>query len=231
MKIIPAPSKNFNERTTGKTVKYLILHYTDTPDAAYALRLLQGSEPAVSAHYLVDTDGTVMPIVDEKNRAWHAGKSYWEGEEDINSCSIGIEIQNAGHGHGYVPFPDVQIEAVIELCQEIIARYNILPWHVLAHSDVAPDRKKDPGELFPWQRLAENGVGLWFADSLKMDAQDVVPLLSDYGYNPNLDAKTLTTAFQRHFEPEVFSAPEQVGVPTTQTAARLQSLVRQKNKR
>src|SRR5262249_26037816 len=152
-----APSPNFGPRKEGKKIKYLILHYTDTQTAFEALKLLQGGDPAhqVSAHYLVDEDGTVMRIVDEAMRAWHAGKSYWEGEEDLNSCSIGIEIQNPGHTNGYRPFPEEQIAAVAELCDGIIERHNILPCHVLAHSDIAPERKADPGELFPWQALSE----------------------------------------------------------------------------
>ncbi len=232
MIIIDAPSPNFNARKDGKKIKYLILHYTGSPTAFEALRLLQGDDPAhqVSAHYLVDETGGVTRLVDEAMRAWHAGKSCWEGETDINSCSIGIEIQNPGHEHGYVPFPDAQMQSVVALCLGIIGRHAILPQNILAHSDVAPDRKKDPGELFPWEDLAAQGVGLWPKndDSDALKTEDIKPALFRYGYDPGLDEKTLITAFQRHFEPEAFLTPGTAGTPTPITAQRVQALTRQK---
>ena len=229
MMIVDAPSPNFGPRAAGKKIKYLILHYTDTTTSFEALRLLQGGDPAhqVSAHYLVDETGTVMRIVDEAMRAWHAGKSSWEGEADINSCSIGIEIQNPGHSNGYVPFPAVQIKAVAELCHGIIERHSILPCHVLAHSDIAPERKTDPGELFPWQALSEQGIGIW-PESGEYGREEIDTVLTRYGYDPNTDIKSRITAFQRHFEPEVFLTPERVGVANLNTVNRLQSLVSQK---
>jgi N-acetylmuramoyl-L-alanine amidase len=229
MNIVDAPSPNFGPRKDGKKAKYLILHYTETPTAFEALRLLQGGDPdhQVSAHYLVDENGIVMRIVDEEMRAWHAGRSCWEGEEDINSASIGIEIQNPGHANGYVPFPPGQINAVIQLCRGIISRHGILPCHVLAHSDIAPERKTDPGELFPWAELAEQGVGVW-PEPGGDGAGDIDEMLTRYGYDPRVPLKTRLTAFQRHFEPELFAMPESVGVPGLNTVKRLQSLLRQK---
>ncbi len=236
MNMIDAPSPNFNPRAgdknggaEGKKIKYLILHYTGTETAFEALRLLQGGDPShqVSAHYMVDEDGSVMRIVDEDMRAWHAGKSYWEGEEDINSRSIGIEIQNGGHDFGLPDFPDAQIEAVIDLCRAVMARHNILPCHVLAHSDVAPERKRDPGEKFPWKRLAEAGIGIWPESGTGEDA-DIDRILTQFGYDPRADLKSRITAFQRHFMPEVFTLPEKVGVADPDTVQKLQSLVKKK---
>lgn len=239
MPFVHTPSPNFGPRKEGKKLKCLILHYTGTPTAFEALRLLQGADPEhqVSAHYLVDTDGTIMSIVPEEMRAWHAGKSCWEGEDDINSCSIGIEIQNPGHEYGYVDFPKEQIKVVSDLCRDIIARQKILPSHVLAHSDIAPSRKEDPGELFPWADLAQSRIGLWpdvkekdelDAEEILGDAEEIKSLLSRYGYDSRVPFKTLVTAFQRHFEPEVFDAPEKIGVPGLATVARLKALIRQK---
>jgi N-acetylmuramoyl-L-alanine amidase len=229
MNIVDAPSPNFGPRKEGKKIKYLILHYTDTETSFEALKLLQGNDPAhqVSAHYLVDEDGTVMRIVDEANRAWHAGKSYWEGEEDINSCSIGIEIQNPGHTNGYREFPKEQIAALVELCQGIIERHGILPCHVLAHSDIAPERKADPGELFPWQELAEQGIGVW-PEPGEFEKGDIKKILTKYGYDPRVDQKTLIKAFQRHFEPEAFLTPDSAGTETPDTVKKSQSLLKQK---
>jgi len=237
MIIIDAPSPNFGIRKEGKKIKYLILHYTGSPTSFEALRLLQGGDPAhqVSAHYLVDEAGGVTRLVDESMRAWHAGVSSWEKEEDVNSCSIGIEIQNPGHAYGYVPFPDKQMEAVAELCRDIIARHGILPCNVLAHSDIAPERKFDPGELFPWEYLAKQGVGLWpdtsNSPSLSTgEGEDIKPILTSCGYDPRVDLKTLITAFQRHFEPEAFLTPEKIGVADLNTVQKIQALARQKLK-
>lgn len=234
MIIADAPSPNFGPRKEGKKIKYLILHYTGSPTAFEALRLLQGGRPGhdVSAHYLVDEGGAVTRLVDENMRAWHAGKSSWEGEEDINSCSIGIEIQNPGHEFGYVNFPAAQVQAVAELCRGIIERHRILPYHVLAHSDIAPERKQDPGELFPWEQMAAQGIGLWpepaDSDADAADAEEIRAILTKYGYDRRLDEKTLITAFQRHFEPEVFAHPDRIGVASLNTVQLMQALLRQK---
>ncbi len=236
MLISEAPSPNFNERADGKKPSILILHYTDTQTTFDALKILQSAERKVSSHYLVGDDGQVLRLVPEEMRAWHAGKSWWEGAEDINSLSIGIEIQNPGHSFGYVPFPDVQMNAVVELTREIVKRHKILPYHVLGHSDVAPGRKQDPGYLFPWKRLAEAGVGLWpdVTETIELEAQEihgkddeVRSLLSRYGYDPRVDFKTLIDAFQQHFEPEVFHE-ERAGEVTIHTVRRLMALVKQR---
>jgi len=229
MKMLESISPNFDARAAGKRPIYLVLHYTDTETAEEALSLLKGEDPAhkVSAHYFVDTDGTVTRLVDEEKRAWHAGKSYWEGEEDINSCSIGIEIQNPGHSNGYKTFPPAQVAAVKELCKAIIARHGMAACHVLGHSDVAPARKTDPGELFPWEELAHEGIGVWPEKGAKGEG-DIEALLTQYGYDPRLDLKTRVTAFQRHFQPEVFRTPGKAGTPDAETLARLRSLLAKK---
>lgn len=158
--IIQAPSANFNERL--HPLDMLVLHYTGMQDGPSALaRMQEDKEPRVSAHYMVEEDGRVFALVPEEKRAWQAGRSWWRGDEDLNSRSIGIEIVNPGHEWGYRPFPEAQIAAVIELCQGILSRWPIPQNRIVAHSDIAPDRKEDPGELFPWKRFAEVGIGLW----------------------------------------------------------------------
>jgi N-acetylmuramoyl-L-alanine amidase len=225
-----------NERADGKKPSLLILHYTDTKNTFEALQILQSVERKVSSHYLVGDDGQVMRLVPEEMRAWHAGKSYWEGETDINSLSIGIEIQNPGHTNGYVPFPEAQMKAVTELCRDIVRRNKIVAYHVLAHSDIAPERKMDPGELFPWEKLAEAGVGLWpkVTETIELDAHDILgkdeevrSLLNRYGYSPQADFTATVTAFQRHFEPEVFRE-DRAGEVTIHTVRRLMALIKQR---
>jgi N-acetylmuramoyl-L-alanine amidase len=159
MKTIPAPSPNFNARTGPPDM--ILLHYTGMPTGEAALARLRDPQAKVSAHYLVEEDGRVFALVPEERRAWHAGVSFWKGERDINGVSIGVEIVNPGHEFGYRDFPDAQIAAVIELLDEIRGRWTVPDARILAHSDVAPDRKEDPGERFPWKRLAEAGHGLW----------------------------------------------------------------------
>ena len=139
----------------------LVLHYTGMPSAAAALARLCDPGAKVSAHYLVDEDGTVQALVAEQNRAWHAGVSFWRGATGLNDRSIGIEIVNPGHEFGYRPFPPAQMQAVRELCRGILARWPIPARNVVAHSDIAPNRKQDPGELFDWRGLAAAGIGLW----------------------------------------------------------------------
>ena len=155
------PSPNIGERSDGRRPDMILLHYTGMADADAALALLCTQGSNVSAHYFVFEDGRIIQMVPEGRRAWHAGKSEWAGETDINSCSIGIEIANPGHDHGYPDFPARQIAAVTALCRSIQTRNSIAPVRVLAHSDVAPARKQDPGEKFPWHRLYESGVGHW----------------------------------------------------------------------
>lgn len=221
MKIGQQPSPNFSDRRDGKTPRYIILHYTDTDDVEESLSLLLSPEKEVSAHYLIGEEGGILQLVDEEKRAWHAGKSYWRGETDMNSASIGIEIQNQGHSAGLKPFPSIQIAAVIELCQTIMQRWNIPPQNILAHSDIAPGRKIDPGPLFPWQELATHGVGIWPQDLGEMPS-DIVAGLHAFGYDPTVDPETLISAFQLHFDPESYMRPD----PAPQTAARLANLLK-----
>ena len=139
----------------------LLVHYTGMPSAAEALARLCDAAAGVSAHYLIDEDGSLYALVDEARRAWHAGVAHWRGQDDINGCSIGIELINPGHEFGYRPFPDVQIQALIDLARDVLVRHNIPRPRVLGHSDVAPGRKRDPGELFDWLKLYTQGVGFW----------------------------------------------------------------------
>ena len=238
MNFVQRPSAHFEDRKGGVQPTFLILHYTETvgmKDAEdyFLARKEHPEKKKVSAHYMVDEDGSVYQYVDEEKRAWHAGLSYWDGLDDINTHSIGIEIVNPGHKYGYREFPPAQMNAVAALCKDILSRHAIPAHRVVAHSDIAPDRKIDPGELFPWRDLAAQGIGLWPAP-LKEDftqaADDtaVRAALTAYGYDPRVDFKAAVTAFQRHFHQEVFKTPEQVGQVTADTAARLYALLRLK---
>lgn len=237
MKFVDCPSPNFGPRKDGKKIGMIVLHYTDTVDDFEALRLMQDPQHQASAHYLIDERGHITRLVPEELRAWHAGKSYWAEETDINSVSVGIEIQNPGHSHGYVVFPPKQIEATINLCKEIMVRHEVPACHVVGHSDVAPIRKTDPGEYFPWKVLAENGVGLWpnidaidsaGAEEIVKNEEEIKLLLKAYGYDTKVDFKTLVTAFQRHFEQDIFKTPQKVGIPTRNTVLILKALLEQK---
>lgn len=196
-------SENFNDRKSDK-IDMLILHYTATKDAAQAIEFMTCPKRAVSAHYLVCEDGKIIQLVDEKHRAWHAGKSYWQGETDINSRSIGIEIQNLGHDGGCPPYSAAQMKAVAQLCKDILSRHPIPPEHVLAHSDVAPDRKIDPGEHFPWKKLADAGVGRWPKGKVTEDfnAASLDDMLLKIGYDPSVKPEERRRAFFMHFYPE-----------------------------
>jgi N-acetylmuramoyl-L-alanine amidase len=220
MEIAEQPSPNHGERKEGGPIDILLLHYTGMPSAEGALAWLCDPRSTVSSHYFVFEDGRIVRLVDESRRAHHAGKSNWQGETDINSRSIGIEIANPGHEWGYVPFPEAQIAALIELCQGILARHPIPPERVLGHSDVAPLRKVDPGEFFPWERLHREGIGHYAAPAPLSDGPTLavgasgpeVTALKDrfrkYGYGlfeaDEFDAGMagVVTAFQRHFRPE-----------------------------
>ncbi|HEX2753077.1 MAG TPA: N-acetylmuramoyl-L-alanine amidase [Alphaproteobacteria bacterium] len=226
MQIVPSPSPNFNDRADGKTATILIMHYTDLPDGKTSVDWMCDPEKKVSSHYMVDTDGTIYQLVDESKRAWHAGVSYWQGETDLNSCSIGIEIQNTGHSLGYVPFPDKQIDAVRVLSADIIKRNHILPRHVLAHSDIAPLRKIDPGHLFPWHALAQDGIGFWPLEAApEADTNDILHILGDFGYDTSIPFEKLIEAFQRHFEPEVFTHDHAPGMVTPRTLQRIGGMI------
>ncbi|MBP7065988.1 N-acetylmuramoyl-L-alanine amidase [Ferrovibrio sp.] len=161
MLIAERPSPNFDERRCRKPVDLVVLHYTGMRSAEDALRRLTDPEAKVSAHYVIDEDGSLIRLVSEEARAWHAGMAFWRGVRDVNARSIGIELVNPGHEFGYRPFPDAQIATLVELLAGIKARHNIPSAGFVGHSDVAPQRKEDPGELFPWARLAKAGFGLW----------------------------------------------------------------------
>lgn len=195
---VERPSPNFNDRPAGMPVDMLVLHYTGMVSGISALRRLCDPDAKVSAHYLVDEDGTVYRLVPEEKRAWHAGLASWRGERDVNGRSIGIELVNPGHEYGYRDFPAPQMAALTRLARDILARHPVPPRNVVGHSDIAPDRKLDPGERFDWRGLAARGVGLWPATPQAV-AGDVRALLAEYGY----DTATRQTiaAFQRHFRP------------------------------
>lgn len=213
------PSPNHGERLSGPT-DILLLHYTGMPDHEQALAWLCDPRSQVSCHYFVHEDGRVLSLVPEERRAWHSGASAWGGETDINSRSIGIEIANTGHPGGLPEFPDAQTEALILLCRDILGRHPIPAHRVLAHSDVAPGRKLDPGERFPWNRLGAAGIGHWvepaeIADGRFFQRGDrgqpveaLQGLLALYGYGLEItgafDQRTadVVAAFQRHFRPQ-----------------------------
>ena len=236
MKTIAAASPNFDARTVPPDM--LILHYTGMPTGAAALARLTDPASKVSAHYLVEEDGRVFALVAEERRAWHAGVSFWKGERDINGRSIGIEIVNPGHEFGYRAFPEPQIAAVIELLGEIRGRWEIDDDRILGHSDVAPSRKDDPGERFPWRRLAEAGHGLWAEPAAAPGAPlkegdegaGVFALqagLTRLGYDAapsgayDATTATIVRAFQRHWRPALVD-----GAADGETRARLIALLR-----
>ncbi len=211
--IVPRPSPNQDARAAA--IDMLVLHYTDMRSAEEALDRLTDPAAKVSAHYTIDEDGTVYAHVPESARAWHAGASSWKGAGDLNSRSIGIELVNPGHQWGYRPFPEAQIGALVALAREIVARHGIPRERVLGHSDIAPTRKQDPGELFPWARLAEAGLGLWpdhpahgRAVASHASQKTVRALQTDLariGYGLDVtglydeQTRLVVTAFQRHF--------------------------------
>ncbi len=216
LKIVSCPSPNHDARPGGAPIDILVLHYTGMRTADEALARLCDPEAKVSAHYTIGRDGRVFAHVPEERRAWHAGVSWWAGEKNVNGRSIGIELVNPGHEFGYVPFAEAQIAALIDLAGAILKRHPIPPNRVLGHSDVAPARKEDPGELFPWAQLAEFGIGLWPQSSPpprgevqraqrgrvgEVTAQDLARF--GYGLPPHTDVplEAVVAAFQRHFRP------------------------------
>ncbi len=238
------PSPNHGERKDGQRPDMILLHYTGMTDATEALERLCARESDVSAHYFVFEDGRIIQLVQESRRAWHAGVSFWAGETDINSCSIGIEIANPGHDFGYPDFPKRQIAAVTALCRGIQTRNTVPPERVLAHSDVAPSRKQDPGEKFPWRTLYDSGVGHWVKPApitaggvlLALgDGNDAIATMQDelskYGYGVTargvFDSATrdVVKAFQRHFRPERID-----GVGDESTRATLRELIAQRGR-
>jgi N-acetylmuramoyl-L-alanine amidase len=233
--VIERPSPNQDERPAGEPIDMLILHYTGMLTAKDAIDRLRDPEAAVSSHYVVDEDGAILRLVPEERRAWHAGVSYWRGHTVLNGRSIGIEIVNPGHEWGYRDFPALQMAAVCDLCLSILSRHPIPARNVIAHSDVAPDRKEDPGEKFPWEDLARNAVGLWPVNIPNLgsnhpirDATGLRPIrsaLARIGYriapegalDPSLSS--VLRAFQRHWRPEAVTGQADEG-----TVARLNAL-------
>ncbi len=198
------PSPNFDERALP--VNMVVLHYTEMQSAEAALERLTDPEAKVSAHYLISEQGEVIQLVDHDKRAWHAGASYWRGVKDVNSASIGIELDHPGHGNGYREFKEAQFQALVPLVKQLVDEFDVPRANVVGHSDVAPLRKIDPGELFPWDRLAE--YGLCLATPAKLPAGD--PFSNDsefylalerYGYDVS-DGHKAVEAFQRRWRPE-----------------------------
>ena len=201
---IECPSPNFDER--GSPVSIIVLHYTGMADAASAIQRLTDPAAKVSAHYLIAEDGQVVRMVAEDKRAWHAGKSWWRGIENVNAASIGIELVNPGHDHGYRPFPEAQMSALMPLMAEIAGRHGITRGNIVGHSDVAPARKVDPGELFDWERLAAVRLALprphrYLADPHWTDGGFLLAL-ERFGYDV-ADGEAATRAFQRRFRPDI----------------------------
>lgn len=226
-------SPNFDTRDPATHLQFIVLHYTDMASGADALKRLCDPAAKVSAHYMVEEDGRIFRLVDESKRAWHAGQSFWRGVTDINSASIGIELVNPGHRNGYRAFPVAQIAALKTLLREICARHGLsLTLAPLGHSDVAPLRKEDPGELFPWQALAQEGIGVWpeprAEDYGHADDNEVQNLLRDIGYDcpatGSYDRPTRAAllAFQRRYHPDNLT-----GTPEPETVARLRAVRRQ----
>jgi N-acetylmuramoyl-L-alanine amidase len=219
--LIQRPSPNFDERGGEVVVDMLVFHYTGMENAALALTRLCDESAAVSAHYMIDEDGTVLQLVDEHCRAWHAGVSFWRGATNINQRSIGVEIVNPGHEFGYRDFTEEQMVSVIALSTDILSRHPIPARNIVGHADIAPTRKTDPGELFDWQRLAGQGIGLWpdEADVLEMDKAVVRAHLETVGYDTG-DLPKAIRAFQRHYRGERVTGRIDAG-----TARRLTALV------
>jgi N-acetylmuramoyl-L-alanine amidase len=200
------PTANFDERPPGTAIDMLVLHYTGMESAQGAIDRLCDRRSKVSAHYVIDEDGALTQLVGEDCRAWHAGQAFWRGHHDINARSIGIELVNPGHQFGLRPFADAQMRVLEALARDIIGRYKIPARNVVGHSDIAPRRKTDPGEMFDWQRLSKAGVGLWPVNALalEMHRQEATDLLTAFGYETTDFVKTLE-AFQRRFRPRVIS--------------------------
>ena len=239
LSILDAPSPNFDQRRAPPDM--LVLHYTGMQSGPEAVTRLRDPEARVSAHYVVNEDGSILRLVAEERRAWHAGRGVWQGETDCNAASIGIEIVNPGHEFGYRAFPDAQIGAVIDLIGDIRSRWTIPDARIIGHSDLAPDRKTDPGELFPWKRLAGEGHGLWFDPAPERIAALGAPLSPGdeglgvivlrsglhrlgYGLKPGGDyddeTRLTVTAFQRHWRPSNID-----GAADGETRARLVGLL------
>jgi N-acetylmuramoyl-L-alanine amidase len=211
MKIIDLPSPNFSER--NRKIDTIILHYTGMQTLEDALNRMTDLRAEVSAHYCIARDGRIFQLVQDEKKAWHAGKSFWKGLEGLNDNSIGIEIENKGHEWGYENFTEIQMDSVIELCKNLIKKHDIKSQNIVGHSDVAPDRKEDPGEFFNWKLLSENGVGIYhnlkFENAEYEGIRDIldgeIEILAKIGYKnfeDKADLKKTIIAFYRHFFPE-----------------------------
>ncbi|WP_032112736.1 N-acetylmuramoyl-L-alanine amidase [Candidatus Paracaedibacter symbiosus] len=210
-KIYKYLSPNFNDRPSDKELDLIVIHYTSMQLVNEALTRLCDPTAAVSSHYLIESNGTLHHLVDDTKRAWHAGVSFWQGERDINGISIGIELDNGGHDFDLPFYPACQIEALLSLLTDLVQKYHIPKERIIGHSDIAPTRKRDPGEHFPWQLLHNHGFGLWpETDSVRHAPQSVLEVqqcLTAIGYDcpltDILDAQTSSVieAFQRHFTP------------------------------
>jgi N-acetylmuramoyl-L-alanine amidase len=200
-------SPNHDSRRKPARIDMLVLHYTGMRSAEAAIERLCDPRARVSAHYLIEENGTIWRLVPENRRAFHAGVSYWAGECDLNHVSLGIEIVNPGHEWGYRPFAEAQMSAVEHLCRELVSCYSIPPHRVIGHSDIAPDRKADPGELFDWPRLARAGIGIWpvtnpSSTGREIDQVQCIADLTAIGYCTAGElGQPVVTAFQRHFRP------------------------------
>lgn len=234
-------SENFGERAQGQAPSMLLIHYTGMETSEAALEHLCDPASEVSAHYVIEESGALHALVPDEKRAWHAGQSYWAGDTDINSASIGIELVNPGAAFGYQDFPLAQMKRLEALTIDLIGKYDIAASRVLGHSDVAPGRKIDPGEKFPWEALAARGIGLWpkpeemdyqAAEDIILSPERLQELLVAYGYNPEVPFETLITEFHRHFYPDKFlgeaARPEE---PDILSAAKVLSLIRQAQKK
>lgn len=217
-----ALSPNCEPRPEGAAIDMLVLHYTGMETAEAARARLLDPTAKVSAHYLINEDGRIAELVPEALRAWHAGVSFWRGATGVNDRSIGIELVNPGHDWGYRDFPLRQVDALADLCRGILARHPIPARNVVGHSDVAPRRKRDPGELFPWRRLAAVGVGLWPAPAEvpHWGMAATLAALGRYGYDI-ADPHAALAAFQRHFRPKRVD-----GLPDRETAEILAGLLK-----
>jgi N-acetylmuramoyl-L-alanine amidase len=232
------PAANFGVRRGSGKIDMLVLHYTGMNAAEEALDWLACRQSDVSCHYFIYEDGRIVQMVPEEKRAWHAGVSHWRGYDDINSRSIGIEIANPGHEHGYRQFPALQMDAIASLCIDIVSRCNIEPRNLVAHSDIAPGRKRDPGELFDWSFMSEKGLGHWVEPELANHVPVLRPgdkgaevcrlqeKLQFYGYGIrpageyDSDTEMVVAAFQRHFRPQKID-----GIADRSTIATLDKLL------
>ncbi|PJB73506.1 MAG: N-acetylmuramoyl-L-alanine amidase [Alphaproteobacteria bacterium CG_4_9_14_3_um_filter_47_13] len=242
MNILQKPSEHYNDRQNGAKPSYIILHYTETRTLQEAEGYFLGCREhpgggRVSTHYMIDEDGTIIQYVNERHRAWHAGVSYWAGNDDMNVRAVGIELVNPGRKYGYRAFPARQMEALVRLCKDIMARNGIAASRVLGHSDVAPSRKSDPGELFDWEMMAGAGIGVFpkpeaedrkVAGDYLRDEQFLKEAFIKIGYDPKAALPELILAFQRHYYREAFGDQDNTlpGRMNEAAAARLHWLVR-----